>query len=424
MRPRHAASPIASVPSPSALLTSLRLRARAVAAARAGRRATWAKEARKQYARALQEASDAASDRKQYAEAIAKLDALLAPSARASRRRASSRASRRPTRASSTRRSTVFRALIDDYPELPEPYNNLAVLYAQKGEYAQARDDARDRDRDGARLGGRAREPRRHLRASRRRRIREGGQARQAQQDRAGQARAGARTARESTGSTRATPKSVASNGNPNRTRTESHNDASSVSCHRRRGARRRVRAPRSPPIRRSSSTRPPARSSVELYPDAAPKTVANFLEYVKAKHYDGTQFHRVITGFMIQGGGFTPDFKQKPTKPPVAIESEQIEQGAACRTCRARSRWRARAIPTRRPSQFFINVADNKWLELPLGRSRRATATRCSARSSPAWTSSTRSPRRPPAPAVRFPTDVPAEHVVINRRVVVDAAK
>ena len=62
----------------------------------------------------------------------------------------------------------------------------------------------------------------------------------------------------------------------------------------------------------------------VELYPDAAPKTVANFLDYVKAKHYDGTQFHRAISGFMIQGGGFTPDFKQKPTRPPVANEAEQ----------------------------------------------------------------------------------------------------
>src|SRR5512135_2573804 len=61
----------------------------------------------------------------------------------------------------------------------------------------------------------------------------------------------------------------------------------------------------------------------LELYPDAAPKTVENFLDYVKAKHYDGTQFHRVIAGFMIQGGGFTPDFRQKPTKPPIAIESE-----------------------------------------------------------------------------------------------------
>src|SRR4051812_32534365 len=62
----------------------------------------------------------------------------------------------------------------------------------------------------------------------------------------------------------------------------------------------------------------------LELYPDAAPKTVANFLEYVKSGHYAGTQFHRVIPGFMVQGGGFTGDFQQKPTRAPVAIESEQ----------------------------------------------------------------------------------------------------
>ena len=65
----------------------------------------------------------------------------------------------------------------------------------------------------------------------------------------------------------------------------------------------------------------------VELYPDAAPKSVANFLDYVKAKHYDGTQFHRVIPGFMIQGGGFTADFMQKPTKPPVVNEAEQASK-------------------------------------------------------------------------------------------------
>src|SRR5260221_1560103 len=61
----------------------------------------------------------------------------------------------------------------------------------------------------------------------------------------------------------------------------------------------------------------------IELYPDAAPKTVANFLDYVKSGHYNGTQFHRVIDGFMIQGGGFTADFKEKPTKPPIPIEAE-----------------------------------------------------------------------------------------------------
>src|SRR5947207_16009985 len=59
----------------------------------------------------------------------------------------------------------------------------------------------------------------------------------------------------------------------------------------------------------------------IELYPDAAPKTVENFLAYVKSKQYDGTQFHRVIPGFMIQGGGFTPDFKQKTAPAPIDNE-------------------------------------------------------------------------------------------------------
>ncbi|MEO8976946.1 MAG: peptidylprolyl isomerase, partial [Casimicrobiaceae bacterium] len=62
----------------------------------------------------------------------------------------------------------------------------------------------------------------------------------------------------------------------------------------------------------------------VELYPDAAPKTVANFLQYVKDGFYTGTQFHRVIPGFMVQGGGYGADYKEKPTRAPVPIESEQ----------------------------------------------------------------------------------------------------
>src|SRR5258707_14496678 len=61
----------------------------------------------------------------------------------------------------------------------------------------------------------------------------------------------------------------------------------------------------------------------IELYPEPSPKTVANFLDYVKSGHYNGTQSHRVSDGFMIQGGGFTSDFKEKPTKPPIALEAE-----------------------------------------------------------------------------------------------------
>src|SRR4029453_17090839 len=61
----------------------------------------------------------------------------------------------------------------------------------------------------------------------------------------------------------------------------------------------------------------------LELYPDKAPKTVANFLAYVKSGHYTGTVFHRVIPGFMVQGGAFTADGQQKPTKPPVQNEAD-----------------------------------------------------------------------------------------------------
>jgi len=100
----------------------------------------------------------------------------------------------------------------------------------------------------------------------------------------------------------------------------------------------------------------------VELYPDAAPKTVANFLDYVKANFYDGTQFHRVIDGFMIQGGGFTADFAQKPTRPPVPIEAESSSKAGLLNVPGAVSMART-SDPNSATSQFFINVNDNKFL-------------------------------------------------------------
>jgi cyclophilin family peptidyl-prolyl cis-trans isomerase len=100
----------------------------------------------------------------------------------------------------------------------------------------------------------------------------------------------------------------------------------------------------------------------VELYPDAAPKTVANFLQYVEAKHYDGTQFHRVIPGFMIQGGGFTPEFMQKPTKPPIPIESEASLKAGLTNAPGTIAMART-SEPNSATAQFFINVADNKSL-------------------------------------------------------------
>ena len=100
----------------------------------------------------------------------------------------------------------------------------------------------------------------------------------------------------------------------------------------------------------------------IELYPDAAPKTVANFTQYVKDKFYDGTQFHRVIDGFMIQGGGYTPEFSQKPTRPPVPIEAESSSKAGLLNVPGTVSMART-SDPNSATSQFFINVNDNKSL-------------------------------------------------------------
>ena len=100
----------------------------------------------------------------------------------------------------------------------------------------------------------------------------------------------------------------------------------------------------------------------IELYPDAAPKTVENFLTYVKAKQFDDTQFHRVIRGFMIQGGGFTSTFQQKPTRGPVQNEAEQSSKAGLLNVPGTVAMART-GDPHSATAQFFINVADNKAL-------------------------------------------------------------
>jgi len=100
----------------------------------------------------------------------------------------------------------------------------------------------------------------------------------------------------------------------------------------------------------------------IELYPEAAPRTVENFLIYVKAKQYDGTQFHRVIPGFMVQGGGFTSDFQQKPTRGPVQNEAEQSSKAGLLNVPGTVAMART-GDPHSATTQFFINVADNKSL-------------------------------------------------------------
>jgi len=98
------------------------------------------------------------------------------------------------------------------------------------------------------------------------------------------------------------------------------------------------------------------------LYPDAAPKTVANFLDYVKAGHYNGTVFHRVIDGFMIQGGGFTAELWQKPTKAPVVNEAESASKAGLLNVPGTIAMART-SDPNSATAQFFINVNDNKSL-------------------------------------------------------------
>ena len=99
----------------------------------------------------------------------------------------------------------------------------------------------------------------------------------------------------------------------------------------------------------------------LELYPAKAPKTVENFLQYVKDKHYDGTVFHRVMDGFMIQGGGFTADMTQKPTRAPVALETSGGLTNDRGTIAMART-----ANPNSATAQFFINVVDNRMLNAP----------------------------------------------------------
>ena len=97
---------------------------------------------------------------------------------------------------------------------------------------------------------------------------------------------------------------------------------------------------------------------TLELYPDKAPKTVENFLQYVKDGHFKGTIFHRVINGFMIQGGGFTTDFVQKKTRPPVQNEANNGLKNDVGTIAMART-----SDPQSATAQFFINHKNNDFL-------------------------------------------------------------
>jgi len=158
----------------------------------------------------------------------------------------------------------------------------------------------------------------------------------------------------------------------------------------------------------------------VELYPDAAPKTVANFLDYVKRKHYDGTQFHRVIDGFMIQGGGYTEDFREKPTKPGVANEAEMASKAGLLNVPGTLAMARTQD-PHSASAQFFINVRDNKSLNF-----REATPQGYGyttfGKVVQGMDIVSKIAKTPTGAGGQFRTDVPTERVVIKAATVVEA--
>jgi peptidyl-prolyl cis-trans isomerase A (cyclophilin A) len=102
----------------------------------------------------------------------------------------------------------------------------------------------------------------------------------------------------------------------------------------------------------------------VELYPDKAPKTVENFLQYVKDKHYDGTIFHRVIENFMVQGGGFDTHYEEKKTRPAVVHEGRQALAKGGLRNVVGTLVMARTNDPNSATAQFFINVKDNAFLD------------------------------------------------------------
>lgn len=97
----------------------------------------------------------------------------------------------------------------------------------------------------------------------------------------------------------------------------------------------------------------------LQLDKDKAPKTVDNFVQYVKAGHYDGTIFHRVIPNFMVQGGGMNADMSEKPTRPPIPLEARNGLSNVRGTLAMARTN-----VPDSATAQFFINVNDNLFLD------------------------------------------------------------
>lgn len=152
----------------------------------------------------------------------------------------------------------------------------------------------------------------------------------------------------------------------------------------------------------------------LELAQDKAPKTVANFLSYVKDGHYNGTIFHRVIGNFMIQGGGFTPDMKQKATKTPIQNEANNGLANKRGTIAMART-----GAPHSATAQFFINVVDNDFLNFT-GKNPRGWGYAVFGKVTNGMDVADKIRRVPTGAAGPFRRDAPKTPVVINSITVV----
>jgi len=146
------------------------------------------------------------------------------------------------------------------------------------------------------------------------------------------------------------------------------------------------------------------------LNAEKAPETVENFLGYVDAGHYDGTIFHRVIQGFMIQGGGFTPEFEQKQTRRPVKNEADNGLQNLRGTIAMART-----MDPHSATAQFFINVADNDFLNFT-SRTPRGYGYAVFGKVIEGMDVVDRIANTPTGPGGPFPSDVPQRTILIEK--------
>ena len=156
----------------------------------------------------------------------------------------------------------------------------------------------------------------------------------------------------------------------------------------------------------------------IELYPEKAPKTVENFLQYVRDGFYDGTIFHRVIDGFMIQGGGFTPDFERKETRAPIVNEADNGLKNTRGTIAMART-----MDPHSATAQFFINVKDNPFLD-HTAKTPRGWGYAVFGKVVEGMDVVDKIRKVRTGPGGMFPKDVPQEPVIIEKMTVIESGK